>query len=101
MADLVRCARRWTPLCQRLDERIFGELAVPVIFVWRADTAHPSCHSIAVAHAALRLPRPIADILSADLAVLPDPQRGSSCHDLYLTTSVSRSFSHAMTSLSL
>jgi hypothetical protein len=40
-ADLIRCAGGWTPLGHSFNERIFGELAVPVVFVGRADAPHP------------------------------------------------------------
>jgi hypothetical protein len=63
-------------LRQCLDERVFGKLAVSVVFVGRPDAAHSSSYAVCVPVAALRFPYPITDVPTADLAVLPDPQRG-------------------------
>ena len=62
---------RGTPLRQCLDERIFGELAVSVVLVGWANTAHATGYPVCVADAALGFPYPVADVLAADFAVLP------------------------------
>ncbi|ETZ60195.1 hypothetical protein I542_0456 [Mycobacteroides abscessus 1948] len=46
----------------------------------RTASFNDSCDPVTVSIAASRYPNAAADILSADLAVLPNSQRRSSCH---------------------
>ena len=78
--DRVRRTARRSTFGNSFDERIFGELAVLVVLVGRAEPLDSSRHPVAVAVAATCQPHSAAEILADDFAVRSDPQRRSTGH---------------------
>ncbi|WP_234802644.1 hypothetical protein [Mycobacteroides salmoniphilum] len=68
----------------RLDQSVYGELAVLVMLVWRPESLDPAGYAVGVTKSALRQPDSTAKILASDLAVLADAQRGPAGHWLLL-----------------